>query len=352
MSIGNFPTWPVDGPPPLPPVHGLIPAANAPAAGIRIVVDTTLGPADENDIAPDDAGLEPGLFRGPDGSIQMRAPDGSVSTVFVPPLAGQERWMNGIEVWPYPPDVPEGWDACAVGSDQGTKSFGTTITPPSFAALTISEPITCTSQQVPDQDAFKARAVAVLSATESFAVARELMSGETLLGQPFLADGNATILNGGTATRPNHALQLLEESIALTGRLGVIHCTPMLATALLGQGFVIKDVTGVIRTINGIVVVPDFGYVGVSQPEGSPAPGSTEEYAYATGPVDMRRSAVFTTPDDVSQALDRGTPNAASNGRPNTITYRAERYYVTDWDTALQVTVLVDRCGTDCVVGS
>jgi hypothetical protein len=347
-----FPTWPVDGPPPLPPVHGLFPAASASAAGVRFVVDLATGPADENSIHPDGAGLETGLFRNADGSISMRQPDGTTSIVYVPANAGRERWLSGVAVYPYPVDTPDLWNACVPPSG-GTKSFGTGVTPPEFPALTASLPITCTSQQVPDEAAFRGRAVQTLSAVESFGVAREFMGGATTLGPdsaPYLADSAAVILNGGVATKPNHALQILEQAIGLTGRLGLIHCSPMMATALLGNGFVIKDVTGVIRTINGNVVIPDAGYIGVSKPAMGSAPTLNEEWAYATGGVDLRRSEIFTTPDTRTEALDRGL--GATNHRTNTFTYRAERYYVVNWDTELQATVLVDRCATDCATGS
>lgn len=353
MANVSFPTWPVDGPLPLPPVFGLLPAAGAPAAGVRFIIDTEAGPADENSIAPDESGLERGLYRKGDGSIWMRldASGAEDVQVFVPANAGRERWLNSVEVYPYPVDVPEGWDACAPASTRGEKSFGTPKAPPEFRALTLSLPITCTAQQVPDQAAFRARAVAALAAKESYGVARALMSGADLDGGRFLADSGATFPNGTSATRPNHAIQVLEEAIAETGELGLIHCSPMLATALLGNGFAISDKTGVIRTINGNVVIPDSGYVGVSTPESAPGVLSgTEEWTYATGPVDIRRSEIFTTPADLAQALDRSL--GATMGRSNTITYRAERYSVTVWDTALQAAVLVDRCGTDCVVGS
>lgn len=352
MANVSFPTWPVDGPPPLPPVHGLLPAAAAPAAGVRFVVDTDLGPVDENSIRPEGSGLELGLYRKADGTIWMRQAGGRTPDVqvFVPANAGRERWLNSVEVYPYPPDVPEGWDTCAPSSTRGEKSFGTPLAPPDFRALTLSVPITCTAQQVPDEAAFRARAVAVLTATESFGVARSLMSGVDVDGGRYLADSGATFPNGATATAPNHGVQVLEEAIAETGRLGLIHCSPMLATALLGAGFAIGDKTGAIRTINGNVVIPDNGYVGVSDPDAGVSPGPTEEWAYATGPVDIRHSEVFTTPDTRAQALDRGL--GATTGRTNTFTYRAERYSVAVWDGSLQAAVLIDRCRADCAVGS
>lgn len=347
----NFATWPVDGPRPLPPVHGLLRAAESDAAGVSIILDTADGPADVNTIHPTDAGLEEGLYRNPDGSVWMRQPDGSTSQVWTPMEAGRERWLNGVAVWPYPTDVPGGYDACS----DDTKPFGAGITPPEFNALTVVEPVSCTMRQItkngkPNEEMFRARAVTVLAATESFAVAHELMSGANFASQPYLADTACTFPNGQAATKPNHGLQVLEQAISLTGRLGVIHCSPMLATALLGQGFVIQDKTGVIRTINGYVVIPDGGYVNVSKPVLGVAPTSTEEWAYATGPIDIRRSEIFTTPDTLAQALDRSL--GATNHNPNQLTYRAERYYVASLDTALQAAVLIDRCGNNCVVSS
>jgi hypothetical protein len=56
---------------------------------------------------------------------------------------------------------------------------------------------------------------------------------------------------------------------------------------------------------------------------------------------------MFVTPERVDQALERGT-GGASTGRPNTIVYRAERYYLVDWDTQVQAAVLVDLCSTEC----
>jgi hypothetical protein len=345
----SFPTWPVDGPLPVPPVNGLLPTAAAPAAGVRFVVDTDLGPVDENSIAPGESGLETGLYRRADGSIWMRQAGGAEdSQVFVPTNAGRERWLNSVEVYPYPPDVPEGWDTCAPASTRGEKSFGTPLAPPDFRALTLSVPITCTAQQVPDEAAFRARAVAVLTATESFGVARALMSGENVDGGRYLADSGCAFPNAATATAPNHGVQVLEEAIAETGRLGLIHCSPMLATALMGSGFALSDKTGAIRTINGNVVIPDDGYVGASEPDMGTPPGPTEEWAYASGPVDIRHSEIFTTPDTRAQALDRGL--GATTGRTNQFTYRAERYSVAIWDTALQAAVLIDRCQTECVV--
>lgn len=317
-SLTNFPTQRVDGPLPLAPLFGLLQAAKAPAAGVRFVVDTETGPVD--------------LAQWPEG-VDI-------------PNVGRERWLNGVAVYPYPAEVPIVWDGC--NPEDLVKPFSDNLVPPEFAALTVIEDITCTSQQVPDEAAFKARASLVLEATEGYAVEREFMTGAAFGSQPFLADGNGEFPNGDTPTRPNDALQLLEQQIALSGRLGLIHCSPMFATALLGNGMAISDKTGVIRTINGIPVIPGFGYAAGSTPNTHAEPDDRQEWVYATGPIDIRRSEIFTTPDTLSEALDRGESGGATTGRSNQVTYRAERYFVVDWDTAVQAAVLADRCLSTC----
>ncbi|MFL5309677.1 MAG: hypothetical protein ACJ79H_04395 [Myxococcales bacterium] len=316
-QIGFGPASTVDGPPPIPPVRSLLAAASAPAAGVRIVVDLDSGAV---------VGIEEAVAAG-----------------WLEPGAGRERWMNGVTVWPYPPYLASLWDSCAVGSDQGEKPDGDEIPLPEFAAFTVVLPETCTSYTIPDQDAFKARAVAALTAVESAAVARELLAGDLLGNQPHLADGEGTFPNGDTITSVVNGLALLEGEIARSGKLGLIHMSPMAATFLRNY-YVIDDKTGVLRTINGNVVIPDAGYVDAVAPDGGHAPAAAgQEWMYATGPIDIRRSEIFTTPDNVAQALDRG-----AHGKPNSITYRAERYYLIDWDTTLQAAVLVDRCQTEC----
>lgn len=298
------PPWRVDGPPPIPQMFGLLAAADAEAAGVRFVQDL----------------------------------DGQ----------GRERWLDGIAVYPYPPDVGTISDACATGSLKLQKSFGATdVENPEFAALTVVIGETCSSSRVWDQQAFAKRAEVVLAAVESAAVASELMSGDVVPGQPHLSDGEGTFPNGNAVTSPVNGIALLEGEIAKSGRNGLIHCSPMLATHLMGSGFALGDKTGVIRTINGIVVIADFGYVYGAAPDTHPAATGTEEWAYATGPIDVRRTEIIMLPRRVDEALDRGT-GGATNDRPNSITYRAERYYALDWDTAVQAAVLVDRCQTTC----
>lgn len=339
-EIGYGPLERVDGPLPIPPMYGLLSAAEAPAAGIRIVVDTADGAFDVNDLSSTDETMDEAIAR-----LQR---DGTL-----PPQAGRERWIGGVEVYPYPPHTGDEWNTCGVSTlTSGVKSFGDEdagFENPQFEAFTVYVAETCKSYRVWNADDFKARATAVLAAVESSLVGRQLMAGEASPLSPHLNDGFGTFPNGDTATNPNNALAILENEIGLTGRMGVVHCSPGYATALRDR-FQVDNRTGVIRTINGTPVIPDYGYANTSnsKPHDHAAPTDTQEWIYATGPIDIRRSEIFTLPETVEEALDRGATGGATTGRSNTYTYRAERYYIATWDTVLQAAVLTDRCQTGC----
>lgn len=256
--------------------------------------------------------------------------------------AGVARWGNGVVVYPYPTDAPGVWDTCNHGTQ--TKSAGTAVPLPAFDAFTVYLPETCSSfgiwgAAMSDNDAqtrFNARVKASFAAVEAFGVEKEFMAGGTMGNNPHLADGNGTI--NTTSQNVVQGFAYLEDKIALTGRKGVIHCSPSAATIARSHHLIPTPDTGkptdILYTVNGTPVVPGYGYVGQSRPAGAPAPSATEEYMYATGPIEVRRSELMILPDNVAQALDRAA---------NTITYRAERDYIVDWDTVLQVAARVDR---------
>ena len=64
---------------------------------------------------------------------------------------------------------------------------------------------------------------------------------------------------------------------------------------------------------------------------GKTASGATTDWAFATGPVDVKVSPFVST--SVDETVDRSD---------NSVVVRAERYSLVDWDTALQVGVLID----------
>lgn len=268
----------------------------------------------------------------------------SRATPDVEEASEDERWANGIAVHGYPQEVGSSWGVCADVSpeEKGTQEFPIPL--PLFGPLTVYVTETCSSPYIRTPEDFRARALAVFQAVESAAVAREFELGEFVPGNPHLGDADLTVLNSGAATSLTNGIALLEEAIADTHRCGVIHMTSATALALstLGGGGVLQVQGGKLYTVNGTLVIPDFGYTG-NAPAGEAANTGTERWAYATGPVETLRTAQpVIIPENLSEALDRLS---------NTVEYRAERYYVPFWDTALQVGVRIDRCLADCAAG-
>lgn len=256
--------------------------------------------------------------------------------------AGSERWANGIAVHGYIQEPGSAWGVCSDTSpeEKGSQEFPTPL--PEFGPLTIYVTETCSSPFIRTPEDFTRRALAVFAAVESAAVAREFETGEFVPGNPYLGDSNCVILNAGAPTNLGNGLALLEEAIAETHRGGVIHMTSGTASALSSRdgGNALHQEGGKLYTVNGTLVIPDFGYTGAA-PVGESASG-TERWAYATGPVETLRTAQpILIPEELSQALDRLL---------NVVEYRAERYYVPFWDTALQVGVRIDRCLDTCSV--
>ena len=266
-----------------------------------------------------------------------------VNAATIIPVTDEHIW-NGVAVYPFPSDLPDGWDPCppeSRGSEANAapKSSGSGTTEADFGALTVYLPITCSAFGIGDDAEFRNRAIIAMTAREAYEVEYEFWTGTTLPATPHLTDANGTVLNSGVATNLLNGLALLEEAIAATGIQGVIHATPGTVSAWSSTFQVFREGNQLITAL-GTRVVPGYGYDG-SQPENTSfsAPSGTEAWAYATGPIEMRRSDVFTVPGTLREALDRST---------NTVTFRAERYYVTDWDTTLQAGVLIDRCQDAC----
>lgn len=284
------PLWSIDGPPPQPPAHTLISSS-------RVISDV----------------------------------DGEEL----------ERWQNGVAVFPFPPDVGNVWEACSTGTDR-EKVEGGTIPLPEFGAMCVYLAETCSSEGIfgaglskdQAQARFVARAVATLAAVESAAIEAEFMDGAVLGSNPHLGDGEGTFPHANTAVKVAEGFASLEDEIAASARAGVIHISPGLAIFASSLNLLHEDRAGILRTINGTVVVPGAGYVGVSTPDTHTPAGAGQEWAYATGPVEIRRSEVIQLPGSLAEALDRET---------NTVTYRVERYYAVTWDTVVQAAVRIDR---------
>jgi hypothetical protein len=111
----------------------------------------------------------------------------------------------------------------------------------------------------------------------------------------------------------------------------MIHATPAVVDAW-GEGHgLANDAPGRgIYTTAGTPVVSGSGYIGVD-PVDEPSPSTTVDWAFATGPVQVRVRAQ--TDHNIEDSLDR---------LDNTVVVRAERFVLADWDTVLQVGIRID----------
>lgn len=109
----------------------------------------------------------------------------------------------------------------------------------------------------------------------------------------------------------------------------MIHATPAVIAAL--QAFPVGgEADPRLITANGTPVVSGMGYMGIDTPWLA-TPGATEDWIFATGPVEVHLGPLVMT--DIKESIDQSL---------NDVTFRAERYVVAVWDTALQAAVLVD----------
>jgi len=243
------------------------------------------------------------------------------------------RELNGVVVYGYPEDVPDSWEPCSSGTFR-TKDEGGAVSTPRFDAVGLYVPVTCSAFSVNNNGNtwrdFAGRAEQVLEATLSYGVAKVLSQGVVGSANPFLGDSAVTKLNAGASTAAQNALSFLEQAIGATGRGGMIHADNATAAA---WSVLLEDRDGDVKytVANGTPVSISGGYQG-GLANGS-SPGTGASWAYATGPVEVYVGETTLVGEDINGTLD------TSN---NDVTFRAERFVLAEWDTALQAAVLVD----------
>lgn len=247
------------------------------------------------------------------------------------------HWRAAAQVWTYPPDGAFTWNPCPEGTfEQGTKFEGGVIPIPLFDAFQVYVAETCLAKSVNTDriQEYIARAVAVFAAVESHGVEHVFSQGLFGAANPYLADGEADLIAAGVAQTLAESLALLEDAIGATQRGGVIHATPATVTGWESLGFTLDRQGDVLLTrACQTPIVVGTGYIGAKPDTGSAAT-THQAWAFATGPVDIRRGGVVVLPEQIRQTLDRTT---------NEVTFRVERDYLPVWDTVLQAAVLVDR---------
>lgn len=283
---------------------------------------TAVGPALDLDgplpVAPEHSLLE----------TRVRTPSDGLRSVVVERDA--TRVLNGVNVWGYPEGCSELWEPCSDGTFR-TKTEESTQSSPRFDAYAVYKPVSCSAIGLSDPGELNERISLVLDATVSAGVELALAAGVTGSSNPFVGDTNVVDLTPtpGTAVSPGIGLSILENAIGETCREGMIGATPATIAAL--QAFPIgSESDRRLVTANGTPVYSADGLIGLTTDDLA-APTGTEDWMIAHGPVNIYLGPTVTF--SVRSTLDRSD---------NSLVFRAERYVLSVWDTALQAAVLVD----------
>jgi hypothetical protein len=246
---------------------------------------------------------------------------------------GDDHWLNGLGIMGNECALAGLEDPCVGGGSdvRGVSAITGVADSPGFTVFTN---IKCTTRSYRFDDLMNL-ARQHFTAVESQAVELELMSDPIGIGVVNLRGLNATpaptIINA-TATTVIEGIGQLENHIATVMAMrGMIHVSPALLTAMAYRQLVISD-NGKLRTPMGTLIVPGTGYVA-NTPTGQTATG-TQEWAYATGLVELRRTQIYTVPDEASQAVDRAV---------NDLTVHVERHYAIAWQRCEHAAIKIDR---------
>jgi hypothetical protein len=235
---------------------------------------------------------------------------------------GDERYLNGAQIYGYPVSLPTSWDVCSEGTFR-PKADGDDFPVPVFASFVLYLPISCSAMSIGNPDEFRDRARKALDARESWGVEQVLSQGNGIASNPYFGDVGVVLPAGNGAVSPAAGLAYLEEAIGATGQRGLIHSTP----GPVSRWFELD--TDALVTSNGTPIASGGGYAGVV-PTGGTAAGAGQSWVFATGPVEVRHTEGEVL--DISEVLDRSN---------NDVTYRAERHVLATWDTELQVAVKI-----------
>lgn len=246
-----------------------------------------------------------------------------------------DRWMAGVAGIGYPAGPAYVYEGCATGTYR-LKEEGGVIASAEGEAFTVYLPVSCTSRSIASAiDAFRDTLNEAFKVYEPTAVELVLADGGGVVDQ-YLGDSNMELLAAAAVT-PLEGLALLEGAIPYGN--GIIHVPPETASVWASEGYIQARGSQMVTKL-GTTVAVGFGYQGV-RPDGQAAPTASNQWAFASGPIDIYRAAQpIIQGFDPSEGLDR------SNNDWNLL---EEREYLLLWvgrgdDTSqVQAGVLIDR---------
>ena len=232
-----------------------------------------------------------------------------------------ERWLAGAWINGYPSGRPQTHDPCSTGTFR-LKDADSGTARPMVGSFTVVVGGSCTAKSVGvDQTWYTDRLSLAFQAVEATGVERVFVTGDhhSTLGA-YVGDANMDAPVGNTPQTRREGMAILENAIAAVGN-GIIHATPALAELWRGDYLLDAGRDGQLRTGIGTLVAVGAGYIG-ARPDAYAGLTATQEWAFATGFVQIRRDEITILPGQYSQALDRST---------NEITFYAERDYLLSW---------------------
>lgn len=264
---------------------------------------------------------------------------------YAPASPGGIRWEAGVTVRPFPTSTPYGFDPCwEPDSTFRVKEEGDDRENVTFRGFEVYLPDQCSGLGAGPWEEFKERANATIRATVNFAAERQFARGYAVDNRS-LNDINLDVL--GTSLGPAEGLARLENAIGKTGRAGVIHATPAVATLWSASRLLLWTGDQIRTVATRTPVIVGGGYIG-TDPDSAASPGDVSddpgaaptgdtEWAFATGPVFGGIGELRELDEDIASTIDRAQ---------NDLIYRAEQHMVVGWDGVLQVGVLIDRSAT------
>ncbi len=250
------------------------------------------------------------------------------------------RWLGGAWVGGYPVGPAHTHDPCSTGTNR-VKATNDDMGDAQTYRFTVYMDAFCTAQGVgPDETWLTDMLKQAFQVYEQAEVERIFATGGDGNFGPYLGDTNMETLTGPTGAV--RALELLETEIARNGS-GIIHATPAVTTAWASESLLVsaRNSKQLFTVANGTAVVSGSGYIG-AYPAGGSAPAADQEWAFASGPVEIYRDPTISiVPTDYVQALDRSL---------NDLRFLAERSYLFNWigrqdssdDHHTQAGILVD----------
>jgi hypothetical protein len=246
-------------------------------------------------------------------------------------------WVRGMS---YAPEACGGYRAIPGGCAAGLTSVDHTEERPGqidYAPWTVQAEERCTTLDGRDRGPILERLRRQLAAVESYAIGRELLTGEVTRAEvtagvseqpnPYLAEaGRVEVLTTGP-TAPARALGMLEEALghALRGQVAYLH-VPLAASGRLAEISAVRVEGNLRRTLRDSQVVLEAGYPNVApaaDADTAPAAAAAgSAWLYGTGLVVVRRGPIEDVARSQTAAIDtaRNTYLEAVN-RPVAVHY-------------------------------